>query len=96
MARKSWLDEDAQTPRIDEYACELESFVAAMADGRIDDEELRAQEGRVVALMQEIEPQLDDPLHERLTQLLCEVSAYSTMQTLRTLYEARPKTQFRG
>jgi hypothetical protein len=96
MPQKSWLDENAQVPQIDKYACELESFVAAMADGKIDAEELAQQEQRVVSLMREIEPQLADPLHERITQLLCELSAYSTMQTLSALYEARPKTQFRG
>ncbi len=36
MARKSWLDESAQTTLIDDYARELGSFVEAMADGVVD------------------------------------------------------------
>jgi hypothetical protein len=46
--------------------------------------------------MKEIEPQLDDATHEKITKLLCEISAYSAMQILHELYEARPNTKFRG
>jgi predicted transcriptional regulator len=96
MARTSWLDKDQKSVRIDDYARQLGPFVAAIADGRIDQQELAAQEQRVVALIKEVEPQLDDATHERLTSLLCEVSAFNVMQTLHSLYEARPKTTFRG
>ena len=67
-----------------------------MADGRIDDQELKAQEARVVALMKAVEPKLDDDLHEQMTHLLCELSAYNIMNTLHQLMEATPKTKFRG
>ena len=96
MARKSWLDDQAQTTMIDDYAQNLGSFVDAMADGIVDSHEVAAQEQRVVALMKEIEPQLDDTMHEQLTKLLCELSAYNVMQTLNSLYEVRPKTRFQG
>jgi hypothetical protein len=96
MARKSWLDESAQTTLIDDYARELGSFVEAMADGVVDTNEVTRQEERVVKLMKEIEPQLDDATHEQITKLLCEISAYSAMQILHELYEARPKTRFQG
>ena len=96
MPLKSWLDEDSKTIRIDEYAAQLDAFVSAMADGRIDDKELAAQEGRVVSLMKEIEPQLPEPVHDRVTALLCELSAFNVMQLLHSLHEARPKTTFRG
>ncbi len=96
MPRTSWLDEDSKTVRIDDYARQLDAFVAAMADGRIDDKELTAQESRVVALMKEVEPQLADAVHERVTALLCELSAFNVMQLLHSLHEARPKTTFRG
>lgn len=96
MARTSWLDEDSKSVRIDDYARQLDTFVAALADGRIDDKELTDQEARVVKLMKEVEPLLADPIHERVTELLCELSAFNVMQLLHSLHEARPKTTFRG
>ena len=96
MARQSWLDDETQTPLIDDYARQLSSFLDAMADGRIDRNEVQAQEQRVVKLLKEVEPQLDDALHAKVTQLLCELSAYSAMQVLHELHATRPKTQFRG
>jgi hypothetical protein len=96
MPRTSWLDEDQKTVRIDDYARQLSGFVSAMADGRVDDGELAAQEARVVKLVKEIEPQLDDVTHQRLTELLCEASALNVMQVLHSLHEARPKSTFRG
>lgn len=96
MPRTSWLDKEQKTVQIDDYARQLGPFVDAIADGRIDDKELNAQEARVVGLMKEVEPKLDDELHQRLTSLLCELSAFNVMQTLHSLYETRPKTAFRG
>jgi hypothetical protein len=96
MARKSWIDGDMQATMIDDYARKLESFVGAIADGRIDDAELAAQEKRVVALMKSVEGKLDDNVHGEVTQLLCELSAYNTMQTLHEMAQARPVSKFRG
>ena len=81
---------------IDQYARQLGTFLEAVADGRIDDAELRAQEGRVVALMREIEPKLDDALHDKVTKLLCELAAYDVMQMLHGVTAQRPKTKFKG
>jgi hypothetical protein len=94
--RTHWLDEKTETPVIDQYVQRLGSFMDAMADGRIDADELKAQEGRVAALMKSVEPELDDKLHEQVTHLLCELSAYNIMQTLHKLMENQPKTRFRG
>jgi hypothetical protein len=96
MARKSWLDDTAKTTLIDDYARQLGTFIEAMSDGVLDASEVKAQEQRVVDLMQEIEPQLDDKMHEQLTKLLCEMSALSVMQVLHELCEARPKAVFQG
>jgi hypothetical protein len=96
MARQSWLDEDAQTTLIDDYARNLGTFLDAVADGIVDAGEVADQEKRVVELMKEVEPQLDDALHAQVTKLLCELSAYSVMQLLNALHEARPKTRFQG
>lgn len=92
----SWLDEKTQTPTLDEAARRLESFTAAMADGHIDDSELKSQKARLVKLLKEVEPQLDPALHQKVTELLCELTAYNLMGALHTMQQARPKTVFRG
>ena len=91
-----WLDENTDEPMIAEQAQRLETFLAAMADGRIDEDELQAQEQRLVHLMREGEPLLDEKLHAKVTQLLCELTAYDIMQAVHTMQQARPKTAFRG
>ncbi len=94
--RTDWLDTTTQTPLIGQYAERLGTFLEAMADGRIEPKELEDQEARVVALMKSIEPKLDGALHEEVTHLLCELSAYNIMHTLHKLVETAPKTRFRG
>lgn len=95
-ARTSWLDSKGETPLIDDYARKLGTFIEAVADGVVDDKELHNQEQRLVDLMKVVEPKLSNEQHEEVTKLLCEVSAYSAMQVLHALHEARPKTKFRG
>ena len=94
--RSSWIDEETQAPLIDEYARQLDSYVETFADGNVDKVELKAQEEQVRELLKEIEPQLDDALHEKVTKLLCELTAYNIMQCFFELQQARPKTTFRG
>ncbi|HEV3121434.1 MAG TPA: hypothetical protein VGY53_06005 [Isosphaeraceae bacterium] len=94
--RSSWFDEATQTPQIEQSARKLDSFLTTMADGIVDKAELQAQEARLVALMKQIEPGLDDALHEKITHLLCELTAYDLMQMMHALQVARPKTEFRG
>jgi hypothetical protein len=94
--RVSWLDEKSQQPLIESYARQMDTFIQTMADGRVDDAELKAQEARLVGLMKEIEPQLNDRLHDKVTRLLCELTAYDLMQLIHTMQESRPKTVFRG
>jgi hypothetical protein len=96
MSRTSWLDEKSQVPQIEQHARKLTSFIEALADGNVDTAELKAQESRLTALMKEVEPQLDDKLHAKVTQLLCELTAYDLMQTLHEMQKSRPKTVFRG
>ena len=94
--RTGWLDEKTEAPMIGQYAERLGTFMEAMADGRIEPKELKDQEARVTALMRSVEPKLDDALHEQVTQLLCELTAYNIMHTLHGLMESAPKTKFRG
>src|SRR5262245_42257989 len=95
-ARQNWLDAKTQTPLIDDYVQQLSTFIETMADGRVDPAELTQQEARLVALLKEVEPKLDDSLHAAVTRLLCELTAYNVMRTLTSLQVARPKTVFRG
>ncbi len=95
-ARTDWLDESTDTPLIGQYAERLGTFLEAMADGRIEPQELKAQEAHVAAVMKSVEPKLDDALHEEVTHLLCELSAYNIMHTLHQLMESAPRTKFRG
>lgn len=94
--RSDWFDEKTKMPVIEESARQLESFISTMADGVVEEKELRAQEKRLVELMKEIEPKLDDETHELVTKLLCELTAYDLMQMIHTMQESRPKTKFRG
>ncbi len=91
-----WFDEKTLTPLIADYAGRLDSYITAAADGTIDAAELTAQEHRVVALMKEVEPQLDPKLHEKVTELLCELTAYDIMHAIHVMQAARPKVAFRG
>ena len=94
--RTSWLNRSTNSPMIEQHARRLESFLAALADGVVEESEVKAQEQRLVELMREIEPQLDDALHEKVTRLLCELTAYDLMQVLHSMHAARPKRKFRG
>ena len=94
--RAAWFDESSSTPIIAEQSQRLESFLAAMADGIVDDQEVMAQEARLVEIMKEVEPLLDDQLHEKVTNLLLELTAYDLMQMMNVMQKARPKTVFRG
>jgi hypothetical protein len=92
----AWFDGTKHTSLIAEKAQRTESFLAAMADGRIDPSEVARQEDRLVALMAEIEPQLAPALHAKVTELLCELTVYDFMQAMVSLEKSRPKTAFRG
>jgi hypothetical protein len=96
-ARQNWLDDSQQSTLIGEYTEKLTSFVDALADGRIDKDELEAQEIRLVETMKVVEPMLSDEQHTAVTQLLCELTAFNVMQMLNSLESSKPQqSQFRG
>ena len=97
MASKTpWFDDLSDTPLIAEYARKLDSFLDAIADSVVETKELAEQEKRVGALMKEIEPLLSPEAHEKVTRLLCEVTAYDLMHALHMAGHARPRATFRG
>lgn len=94
--RVSWLDADSGEPMIHRYTERLNTFLEAMADGKVEAKELEEQEERLVTLLKEIEPKLGDELHGEVTELLCELTAYNIMHTMFEVAEAQPRTKFRG
>jgi hypothetical protein len=94
--RVQWFDDKTNVPLIEQHARKLSSFIDALADGKVDAGEIKSQEARVLSLMKEIEPKLDDALHAKVTELMCELTAYDLMQTLHEMQQARPRTVFRG
>jgi hypothetical protein len=96
MARTNWFDTHTDLPILDEKVHEIESFTAALADGRIDQHELDAQQKRLVAAMKAVEPTLDDGLHAKVTTLLIELTAYDIMRTLHELQAGRQQRKTGG
>ena len=94
MAQSSWFDDDSQLPNLEQKVQELESFTTAMADGKIDKEEMEAQEKRLIAAMQAVESELDDALHAKVTTLLVELTAYDIMRTLHELQVEKLRSKF--
>jgi hypothetical protein len=91
-----WFDDTSDVPLLAEYARKLDTFLDAIADEKVETKELAAQEKRVVDLMKEVEPLLSPEAHEKVTRLLCEVTAYDLMHALHMAGRARPATKFRG
>lgn len=95
-ARQSWLDETGANPLIDHYVQQLGHFIDTMADGRVDDAELLAQEHRLSNALRDVESDLNDEQHAKVTKLLCELTAYNVMQTLGSLQSAQVRSKFQG
>ena len=91
-----WFDTGSHKPLIGGYVQRLEPFIAALADGTIDDNELKAQENRLVASMKKVEPGLSAKQHAGVTELLCELTAYDVMQMLHAMQSSKPKATFQG
>jgi hypothetical protein len=94
--KSTWVDDETDIPLITERARQLDSFLDAIADGKVTDAEVKAQEARVMRLLKEIEPQLEPKTRDRVTELLCELSAYDMMQVLNIMQHSRPLSKFRG
>ncbi len=86
----AWFDTKSEEPLIQEKARKLESFLSAIADGKVTTQEVEAQEDRVVKLMKTLEPKLSPELHAEVTQLLVELTAYDMMQIMNMMSATRP------
>lgn len=94
MAKTSWFDERAEHPTLHERVQKLESFTSAMADGVVDKKELEGQEQRLAAAMKRLEPTLNDQLHEQVTTVLIELTAYNIMRLLHELQTEHARVAF--
>jgi hypothetical protein len=89
MARANWFDDSTHLPVIDEQAQKLDSFVQAMADGVIEKAELERQQESLIKVMKDVERDLTDDQHAKITQLLVELSAYNIMRLLHELQKEK-------
>jgi predicted ATP-grasp superfamily ATP-dependent carboligase len=88
MARANWIDDDNH-PDLDAHVSQLEHFANSIADGNVDADELARQEENLKAAMREVESELSDDQHAKVTKLLAEVAAYTVMQMMHDLAAAK-------
>jgi hypothetical protein len=91
MARASWLDDKTEVPLIQERLEKLDAFTSALVDGVVTKQELGAQEQRLIAAMKSVEAELSDAVHEKVTTLLVEMTAYNVMRLLHDLQAERAR-----
>jgi len=94
MPKTSWFDDKAEHPILQERASKLESFTSALADGVVSKRELEGQEQRLVGALKQLEPELSDALHDKVTTVLVELSAYNVMRLLHELQTERARMAF--
>jgi hypothetical protein len=82
MARAGWFDPNTNELEFSGYFDKMESWQRALADGKVEAAEVRAQAERVAGLLKDLEPKLDDALHARVTQVLYELAVLYGMQAL--------------
>ena len=92
--KTSWFDDKAEHPILQERATKLESFTSALADGVVSKRELEGQEQRLVGALKQLEPELSDALHDKVTTVLVELSAYNVMRLLHELQAERARMAF--
>ena len=59
-------------------------------------QELKEQEGRLIAAMKKVEAALSDDLHAQVTTVLVELTAYDVMRILHELQSERARVTFKG
>ena len=95
MARTSWLDDKAEHPLIQERVQQLDTFTSALADGVVTAQELSSQEQRLIAAMKNVESDLPDAVHSKMTTVLVEMTAYNVMRLLHELQAERARLAFK-
>jgi len=78
MARRSWFESGGAMP-FGASVTRLQSWQDAIEDGLIEPHEVAAQTERVMVLLRELEPMLDDAQHEKVTRVLEEWTVLHAM-----------------
>ena len=60
----------------------------------MDKQELEDQEARLVSAMKDIEGQLSDEQHEKITRVLLELTAYDIMRMMHEIQTERLRRKF--
>ena len=94
MGRASWFDDKAEHPLIQEEIQKLDAFTGALADGLVTAQELRGQEERLIAAMRDVEDELSDAQHAKVTRVLIEMTAYNVMRLLHELRAEHARAVF--
>lgn len=88
MARANWIDDDNH-PDLEAHVGQLEHFAASIADGAVDAGELATQEENLRTAMKAVESSLSDEQHAQVTRVLAELTAYTVMQVLHDMAQAK-------
>jgi hypothetical protein len=91
MPRANWITDDNH-PDLDAHVSQLEHFTKSLEDGVIDEHELKQQKENLAAAMRAVEAELSDAQHAKVTKVLAELAAYSVMQVLHDLAQARVRS----
>jgi predicted nucleic acid-binding Zn-ribbon protein len=65
-----------------QYMTQMESWRDAMADGKIDPDELQQQARRVEDLLRAFESKINDAQHEELTKIFFELAVFYGMERI--------------
>lgn len=79
MARDGWFDGRGVDLLRDEFLETHAGWRRYIADGQITAAEILEQENRIVKMLKEIEPTLNDQQHETLTKILLEYEVLVNM-----------------
>lgn len=88
MARANWITDDNHAD-LEAHVGQLEHFAQAIADGTVDEAELAKQQDNLCAAMRAVEGELNDEQHAKVTKLLAELAAYTVMQMMHDLAQAK-------
>jgi len=76
----TWFNEETSEVYSAQFFQRMESWQRAIADGRIDPEEIQGQGERVTDLMKRIEASVSDEAHAKLTEAFAELAVLQGMQ----------------
>ncbi len=77
---KAWFNEETNEIYSAQFFQRMESWQRAVADGRIDPEEIQAQGERVSGLLKHIDSSVSDEVHAKLSETFSEFAVLQGMQ----------------